>query len=308
MRLLPLEKIPLDLWRDGLLRLPSHLCSSYLTHLDRLGLRERSIETAAKDVHGGKTTDETHDHFARRFTVSAGLLQYSTLGPCEQFETLSEAFLSTFSDGFVGLLDIPCGTGAMSGTLVSILTKLREDKVMPRLPLTICVCAGDYSTEALTIYRSLLRDLIEPAALQGITLRWETNEWDATRGDQTARLIDRWFTACSPATEFFVVVSNFSGALHNQGAFAAFSPCFEQILSRLHDKQSTVVWIEPATKSAKTGVLAWLSQLITTRINWFVRTNPNATQAIAESEYQIEHPVSLQSFRTNVVVHRFERT
>jgi len=121
MRILPIERIPSELWRNKLLRLPSHLSSSYVAHLERLGLKARSIDTTAKAVHGGKSTDETHNHFACRFAVSAGRVEYSTLGPCDAFENLSDAFLSTFSDGFVGLLDIPCGTGAMTATLVTTL-------------------------------------------------------------------------------------------------------------------------------------------------------------------------------------------
>ena len=308
MRLLPIEKIPPDLWRNSVLRLPQHLSSTYVAYLDKLGLKDLSVDTTEKSVHGGKTMEETREHFARRFAVSAGRVEYSTLGPSDQFEGLSEAFLSTFSDGFIGVLDIPCGTGAMTAALVSTLTKLRSEKVIPRLPLTISVCAGDYSAEALNIFSLLIQELVEPAAVQGITLIWETNEWDATRGDQTAHLVDRWFATSTPATEFFVAVTNFSRALHSAGAFESFSPCFEQILARLHDKQSTVVWVEPATKSAKAGVLARLSQFIKARISWYRSTNSTPPQSITESEYQIEHPVNRQPIRTNVAVYRFDRT
>src|SRR5688572_1543543 len=105
MRILPPDKIPTDLWRENILRLPSYLSSIYLAELDRLGLRERSVDTTAKEVHGGRTLIETHDHFACRFAVSAGRVEFSTLGPSDQLAELSDAFLSTFSDGFVALLD-----------------------------------------------------------------------------------------------------------------------------------------------------------------------------------------------------------
>ncbi len=307
MRVLPLERIPEELWKSDLLRLPVLFSTIYVAQLDRLGLKQLSTDTTATDVHGGKSIDETHKHFAQRFAVSAGRVEFSTLGPSAHFESLSEAFLSTFSDGHVGLLDIPCGAGAMSGTLVSTLVKLREKCVLPRLPLSITVCAGDYSPEALKIFDLLMNNLAGPASAQGITLAWQTHEWDATRADQTSRLVDRWFAACSSATEHFVVVSNFSGALHNQSAFAEFSPCFEQVLARLHDKQSTVVWVEPATKSAKTGVLVWLADLITRRIGWFGKSSQDKSQSVAESEYKVEHPVSGQALRSNVAVHRFIR-
>lgn len=307
MRVLPIARIPEALWESNLLRLPVLLSTAYVSHLERLGIKQLSTDSTSKDVHGGKSTEETHDHFARRFTVSSGRIEFAILGPSSGFEPLSEAFLSTFSDGHIGLLDIPCGTGAMSGALVSTLVKLREDRILPRLPLTITVCAGDFSAEALHIFDLLMRDLAAPASVQGITLVWHGLEWDATRGDHTARLIDRWFAACPTANEYFVVVSNFSAALHNQSAFAAFSPGFEQVLARLHDKQSTVIWVEPASKSAKTGVLAWLSDFITKRISWFGKSSHEDSNSLPEAEYQLEHPVSGDAFRSNVVVHRFSR-
>jgi hypothetical protein len=240
--------------------------------------------------------------------VSAGRLEYSTLGPCDAFESLSDAFLSTFSDGFVGVLDIPCGTAAMSGALVSTLTKLRAANVIPRLPLTISICAGDYSPEALSIFASMVTELVEPASAQGITLLWETSIWNATRSDQTARLIDRWFAISPHATEFFVVVSNFSGALHNAGEFATFSPCFEHVLARLHDKQSTVIWIEPASNSARRGLFTRLFDFVTSRVGWFSNRSANPAQPFVEAQYRVEHPVSSLEIRTNVAVHRFDRT
>lgn len=308
MRVLPFERIPAELWRNSLLRLPAHLASGYVEHLDGLGLRDRSTDTSDAEVHGGNTIEDTHEHFAKRFAVSVGRVEYSMLGPCDEFESLSNAFFSTFSDGFVGVLDIPCGTGAMSGALVSTLTNLRAVNVIPRLPLTISICAGDFSPEALRIFGLMMTKLVEPASTQGITLIWETSIWNATRSDHTARLIDRWFTISAQASEFFVVVSNFSGALHNAREFASFTPCFEQVLSRLHDKQCTVVWIEPASNSARTGLFTRLLAFFTSRVGWFSNKSANLAQPFVEARYCVEHPVNGLRIRTNVAVHRFGRT
>jgi hypothetical protein len=308
MRLLPIQRIPLELWQNGLLRIPAHLNTAYVGHLHWLGLLNNSTDISESEVYGGDTLEQTHDHFAKRFAVSAGRTEYSVLGPCDDFESLSEAFLSTFSDGHVALLDIPCGTGAMSCALIATLTKLRANNVVPRLPLTISICAGDYSPEALRICASMLTELVVPASAQGITIHWETNEWNAIRSDQTARLIDRWFAISPNATEHFVVVSNFSGALHNAGTFESFSPCLEHVLARLHDRQSTVVWIEPATNSARRGLFIRLLDLVTRRIGWFSNRSSATSQSFIEARYRIEHPLNRTEIPTTVAVNRFERT
>ncbi len=307
MRVLPISRIPPDLWRKPLLRLPVNLSTTYTAILDRLGLRPRSVETRDEPVHGGATAEETRTHFARRFAVSAGRTEFTVLGPTDSFLSLSDAFLSTFSDGTVGVLDIPSGSGAMTAALVSTLTHLRAAGSIPRLPLSIKISAGDYAPEALKIFQFTIAELYCPAAAQGIHISWETVAWDATRGDSTAQLIDRWFKLAADATEFFVVVSNFSAALNNAGTFDSFSPCFEQILARLHDKKSTVLWIEPATKGAKSGILKRLPSFIESRIKWLRERFENASEAPAEAEYALEHPVSTAKIQTNVVVRRFER-
>lgn len=307
LRVLPLSRIPPDLWTTNLLRLPSDLNASYVSHLTQLGLIDKSVDTSVKEVHGGQSESETHEHFACRFAVSAGRTEYSTLGPHADFSLISDAFLTTFSTGTVGLLDIPCGTGAMSAALVSTLTHLRRLSVIPKLPLTICICAGDCSEEALRIFNSLFEDLIEPAAREGIIVSRTTKPWDATKSNSTASLVDDWFFVAQTASEYFVAVSNFSGALSSQNRFAEFKPCFEHILARLHNKRSTVIWIEPASKSARVGLFSWITDFISSRISWFSHRLTEGG-SVPTSDYEIEHPLNAKRFRTNIVVQQFERT
>ncbi len=307
-RVLPIQRIPKELWQSSILRLPNLLVTSYEAELNRLGLRKRSIENVHQPVHGGSTTAETHDHFAWRFVASAGRVEYTVLAPTDEFSHLSDAFLTTFSEGRIALLDIPCGTGAMSASLICTLAQLRHSKVMPRLPLTITICAGDFSNHAIEIYSKMLDPIVVAAASEGITIKWVTQEWNATRGDQTAALVDRWFDVAKDATEHLVAICNFSGALGNSGQFNAFAPCFEQILARLHDKLATVVWLEPTTNTARKSVFKRVAELVARRISWFSNATNAAPKANSSANYTILNPLTGAAFQSNVLVQGFKRT
>ncbi len=253
-------------------------------------------------MHGGCTEEATHEHFATRFLVSAGRVLYPMVAPKNSFATISDAILSGFSDGHVALLDIPCGTGAMSCSVISMLTHLRAVGISPRLPLTITINGGDFSESALEIYNALMQKLKPLAAAQGIAITWRTQLWDAMRSDQTACLMDNWLEASLSAKELFVVVSNFSGALHKVEAFNTFSPCLEQILSRLCDRRHTVIWVEPNTNQASKHLLNHFTSFLEKRIPWLPGTSP---ENFLNATFNIEHSISKEPFRSNLFIQYF---
>ncbi len=308
MKILPTDSIPTDLWKSNIVKLPDVLVESYRAKLQELGLINRSSMIRHDAIHGGKTDDETLEHFALRFATSAGRVEYATLGATSSFEDISDALLSTFSTGPIALLDVPSGTGAASAALIATLIRLRSSSVLPRLPLTIRICAGDFAPKALELFAAILTDLEPHAAKEGINIYWATADWDATRADSTAELVDTWFRDTAGAVEHVVLITNFSGALHNQGAFEAFTPSFEHILARLHNKKGTLIWIEPATKSAKRGLFARVLGLLTIRVPWFSSgTSAAGANAVREADYSVEHPVNGSAFRSNIAILKFDR-
>lgn len=303
MRVLPPHLIPPELWSENVLVLPASLSTAYVEQLKSLGILEAAkITSDKKNIYGGKSTEETHEHFALRFGASAGRIEFTSLDPKEAFENVSDSILRTFSEGEVALLDIPCGTGAMVCSFVCTLVTLRLVKVIPRLPLTIRIAGGDISQPALEICQAMLERIHPYAQAQGIALSWKLQEWDATRSDHTAKLIDDWFANSGSASEYVVVVSNFSGALKNSGAFEAFAPCLEQILARLHSKTSTFLWIEPAIAATKKSLGARVIDFFRERIPWFSIENQTSAP---QGDYEMKNPVNSNVFRTNVVVQRF---
>lgn len=306
-RVLPIAEIPQALWYNSLLLLPTALTNAYKLELDSRGLLAKAkAGTEMKEIHGGITDAETLDHFAFRFAVSAGRVEFVALAPDEKFAEVSDAFMSTFSEGHVALLDIPCGTGSCLAAVLSTLSSLRESKVIPTQPLTISVMAGDCSLKALEVYQSTIARLLPLLDSQAISVQLALQEWDATLGKDTARLLDSWFAMAAGAEEHVVCISNFSGALVGAGLLDQFTPCLNQILSRLYDKKSTLLWVEPETKSAKTKLFPKISEYLHKFIPWFTSSS-GATIPMAAS-YKTKNPLSDFVHPSSVQVQKFNRT
>lgn len=306
MRVLPVGAIPTELWDNKLLRLPKSSIACYVNELSARNLFEDAKKgTEKKAIHGGCGQAETLEHFTYRFSVSAGRVAFTTISPDTALTPISDALLTTFSEGRVTLLDIPCGHGSSGVTLLTTLATLRANKKLPLEPLTVTVVGGDCSPTALQIYDSLLTYLRPILAKHGVEINWQTKIWDATRSDSTAKLVDDWFAFSSGAGEYVVCISNFSGALTDAGLFEAVKPSLEQILGRLHDKKSTLLWVEPTSPSLKAKFFPKIVNFFKQRIGWFASaTKKNDFQS---ANYKMEDPLTSNTFDSGVEVHRFVR-
>lgn len=306
MDLLPSTVIPKRLWRDGVLHLPMAVVETFRKQLASMGLLEEASRGVLRnDIIGGASDDESVEHFAHRFGVSAGRVQFATLNPDGGMKEVSDAVLSTFSEGRIAVLDIPCGSGGASCGLVATLLELRDAKVMPRLPLSISILGGDFAPRARDICAAMMSGLVDPARAEGITIRFSVTEWNGTQSDATAKLIDEWFVLSDGAEEFVVLVSAFSGHLKNATTFAEFSPCLEHILARLHGKRATVLWIEPKMDQAA-NLFQWLKNLflkLTGRFQAPWGSPPESKSA----GYQIANPLNQQVHKSGLVVQSFTR-
>lgn len=306
MSVLPAELIPVELWSDSVLRLPTTAAECYGHELTALGLlTQAKAGTDKKSIHGGCGAAETLEHFTYRFSVSAGRLEFSALAPDSGLALVSDALLSSFADGHVTLLDIPCGCGSTAIALLATLNTLRSKGSLPTLPLTVTVMGGDCSQKAIEIYDSMMTRIKPLVASTGIEINWFVEVWDATRADSTASLIDKWFMASAGAGEYVVCIANFSGALTHAGNFEAFSPNLEQILGRLHDKKSTLVWLEPSGATVKEKLLPRIVDFLKKRIAWFFPHS--GSSEFMSSNYKMTDPVNGKIFDSGVEVQRFVR-
>lgn len=306
MRVLPKEDIPEELWQSEELSIPEKLKITYSEKLNELGILEKAIEGKPKSsaIHGGVTDEETIEHYTYRFSSSGGRLEFVAISPNDTMEQISNAVLSTFSQGEVSVLDIPGGTGASLCSLLTTIAVLRNDGVVPTLPMTVRIVCGDVAPKANEIYGEMI-EKIEPFLYENsISVQYETMIWDATRNDHTAQLIDKWFSISKPSSEYIVCVSNFTGALIGAGILEEFKPCLSQILARLYDKKSTLLWVEPGSKSTA-KLIDKLLDYFSAAIKWFVKSDID--EGFVPSKYTMVNPLNGVKHPSSVAVQQFER-
>ena len=259
--------IPRNLWSQSVIHLPPNLIRIYK---DALLSRNLFVDACGpspeeSDIIGGDSDSATIKYFTHRFATSAVRLEYLVLNPIKQFDKIASDLLTSLTDGKITILDIPCGSGAGILSLLGTIAELRSQRCIVQLPVSICITGGDYSNNALEIYNSLLPELNVWVQQYGINISWNTHDWDATRPDSTAQLIDNWFNSASGEEEYLVLINAFSGAGNRD--FDSIQRSIQHITERLYNKSCTIVWVEPSWGESQ-SLFKKLKKLFE-KISWF---------------------------------------
>ena len=253
------NRIPDSLWRrlpaasgaqTQILRLPRMLVKVYRDLLTDLDLIEEAKNQSPNDEgpQGGLTEEATLEHFSRNFSGSCARIELVMLDPKEIFETTRDVFVKLFSGGRLHLLDIPCGAGAASATLLCLAAELRQQGVLPRQPLYVTVVGGDKSKPARLLKRKLYRKLAPRLLEFGIRVSATVRDWDIEDEDQTSELVVRWVQTRPNRSAAAVFALNFSGFLSNKVKDCKAQ--LKEILRYARIQGAPVVWVEPRTNSA----------------------------------------------------------
>lgn len=244
--------IPSNLWKKNILYQSDNLIEVYkqeLIHLGMLEYAEKYNEIDNSGAIGGLTEDETKRHFSERFLTSSARVQFLVLDPKQKLVEISSDLKSTFSGGYISLLDIPSGTGAGVLSLLCNLYELRKFSKTPSLPLYINILAGDYSNSALDIYIKLLDSVKLELEKELIFIKYTTFEWDASSMLSTNELTSLWLKNEEKFEEFYILMSAFSGV--GSSNYKKFEESFKYIQNRICHKPSTIIFIEPNTIEAQ---------------------------------------------------------
>jgi hypothetical protein len=297
-----MDNLPQTIWSEFTLFLPDSLALSYRTLLERRGLYDSALRTerSSRGPIGGESIDATYDHFTQRFAVSATRLEYIACDPKETFYTAAHDLHISFGTGSIAVLDVPCGAGASIFGFLCTLAELRKHGTLPRLPLNISIVAGDCSTTALELYKDLVELISPELSKQGILITYQTQEWRAEEPITSAGIVDEWFAMSPMASEYYVFICNFSGEskLH----FHNFERSFQHIAERLHNKKSTMLWVEPGSMRSARGFFSKLFNLFR-KITWF----RDAEKAIPQDEYEWFCPIKREKFPAHVMLLRYRR-
>lgn len=296
------DEIPTSLLRqakskdgaDGwVLVLPPLFVEAYREILDELGLRDAAKNQMPNDEgpQGGITEEATREHFARSFSGSAARAQLVVLDPTDAFKTTRDALVQLFSGGHVELLDIPCGCGASSALLLCLVAELRQQGVLPKLPLRVGITGWDISPPARRIKRELFRKLKPLLIHAGIEIKMikvRVKGWDVTNAERTSERIADWLKTKAAGAAVGVIAANFSGFLHSK-----MKDCkgqLREVLRYARQEDATVFWIEPTTNAVTNQMFPNLIKHVLKlpfklQVFW-----PDKTKA-RQAEHTVLHPI-----------------
>ncbi|EDY22426.1 hypothetical protein CfE428DRAFT_0551 [Chthoniobacter flavus Ellin428] len=313
MRLVEVADLPDHVWNATTqhLTLPSALGDAYREMIIESGLLDAAL-AAGNDEDGpvgGVREEEAKRHFAQRFSSSCARVQIALVDPKGHLGEASNRLFHALAGGRVTLLDIPCGAGAATATLLLTIAALRRARVIPSLPLDVFVVGGDFSIHARNLCERLMSK-IDPALRQAqIFVRHKHVEWDVCDPVSTTSLIQNWTSHGVDCDSYLVVAANFSGFLEKERKFDQAKPQLEEIFRWVGLFRSDVIWIEPQTNVAKDHFFPRLIRVFTGYLKRLFLPAKVAEQATAKSTCHCPHPLApTHALRVNLTLMRLDRT
>jgi len=270
-RLLEPEWLPSSLWpaAEMAMRLPQAIVRIYRDTLVQAGLMELAHQRDDKNPPvGGLNQKDTDLHFAQQFDGSMARAQLVLLDPHGELGPSSDMLIKNLSGGRLVLVDIPCGAGAISCSFLSNIAQLREDGVLPRLPLHVTIVGGELSDPARAYAAQLLDELTPKLKRQAIAVKTAFRSWDVLDRISNTDLIREILRREKEAGRVLVAIANFSSFLQKESKFKEAQPQLDELMRYCSGGKGVTFWIEPATNVAtsKGGLLSRIWTNIVNRL------------------------------------------
>jgi hypothetical protein len=305
-RLIPKELIPSTLWdnEESLMYLPPQLISGWMILLEKNGLLDKAKTRAPEGFQGGKSKEDTDNHFAWRFSGSCARVMLSMLDPHQDLNEIPDFFAKFFSGNRILLADLPCGSGAASLSILSVYYELRKQGLVPREPLEVLIVGGELSEFAQSYAREGLTLLKEELEKQAIFIEHEIMNWDVCDRFSNAELINCLTLKGQGCSARVLVLANFSGFLQRENKWVVANQQIDELFRFNRGESSMALWIEPNRNDVtKSG--GFIQRLL----NWFTGKFSSILSTDAkyrESSANVRHPLANEVFRTNLAIVRFD--
>ncbi len=304
-RLIEQKDIPESLWngKEEMLYLPKNLISNWRNILEQRGLLQQAIEETREGDIGGISEEDTHNHFSFRYNGSCARFQLTFLDPKDNLREVSNAFVKSLAGYDVFIADIPSGTGAASLTLLSNIAQLREEKVLPSLPLRVKILAGEISPTAIDIFQESFTEINPFLEENEIHVEFKIQKWDIYDKDSTSQLIKEITLISKDSSDKVLLLANFTGFLERENNWEDVKPQFEEIFRHFSGRSTVAIWLEPnmnmVTKSFWPKI-----------VNWFIKTfkkliGSTEDLPIETSEAYYDHGLREITSRVKVAVVKF---
>ena len=307
-RLISVNLIPSSLWNKdkNALYLPPQLVSGWEMLLDKYQLRDMAMQKAPKGFEGGMSQEDTNKHLAWRFTGSSARVMLTMLDPLDQLPRIPDIFVRVFSGNRVFLADLPCGSGAVSLSILSVLCELRKQKRIPRMPLHVVILGGEISQYAQSYAKEALEFLRIELATQAITIEFDIIDWDVCDRFINTNLIQRLTLKSQNCSAKLLILANFSGFLEREKKFKLAQSQLDELFRYSQSDNSIALWIEPqksnVTKSFFLRLINWFKK----QFSILLKDQVLNSDSYAKSSARAINPLTENMFRVGLAVIRFD--
>lgn len=311
-RLIPVEVIPNSLWskEDFTLYLPPQLISSWVKLLEKYDLKDKAMIEAPQGFEGGISQEDTDNHLAWRFTGSSARVTLAVLDPLQNLSEISNIFIRIFSGNKVFLVDLPCGSGAASLSLLSIFCELRKKEILPRIPIHIVIVGGEISLAAQKYAREALEYLSDELAEQAIIIEFDIIDWDVCNKSSNTKLIKKLILTSQDCSTKLLLFTNFSGFLGRENKWNNAKNQFDELFRYSQGNDTFVLWIEP-NKNNVVNQGGFFTRLFTWLTDFFAKF-AGKTKELEQKRYnqadkvKVKHPLKEHTFKTNLASVTFD--
>ena len=207
------------------------------------------------------------------------------------------------------LADLPCGSGAASLSILTVLYELRKQQRIPREPLHIVIVGGEISKYAQEYANEALSRLVVELETQAITVEFEIMDWDVCDKISNTDLIKHLNIKSQDCAIKLLLLSNFSGFLEREKKWKDAQEQFDELFRYSRDENSFALWIEPLKNNVtnSNGFMPRIIDWFNTKIARLLVKNDEAlNENFAETTVHTKHPLLDGKFRVGLAVVRFD--
>ncbi|NDP62411.1 hypothetical protein [Polaromonas sp.] len=249
-----LKHTPQTLWDKGQLCLAKKLCDIYTDFLNEKGWLKNYQPKTSGDI-GGASSAQAQDHVTNRFLNSAARMQYVCIDVNNEQPKSRMMVLDQLAQGEIFILDLAAGHGAGTLSILSTICELRDQKIIPTLPLNVNIRGIDMSPDALNYYAEILEKLKPWLATNAIYTKLTFSVCDMNISGQINEVLDDFFeeAKAKKSNRFLCTISAVSG-IKKEGV-ERMMDSLKLIAARLSHKQksSSWLWVEPKLEKSWLG-------------------------------------------------------
>lgn len=288
---------------NGSMKLPPVLVEAYLDTIAKNGLTDLASQPRPNIAPvGGPSQTATDEHFAHAYDGSVARTQLAYLDVKGELPTTSHLLQRFMTGGELCIADVPCGAAAASLALLCTVAELRNENLLPRVPLNVHVIGGEISDPARS-YAEYLIDSVKPQlAAQAIFITREIIHWDVMDQLSNTNIIEKIVLSNNSKGQLLVLVTNFNGFLTRSGKKDQALPQIKELFRYCSGPTNAGVWIEPDMNKAKLDLFPWLKKVINSLAKFAQLIDPNSTDETSSALFEIPFsPPNTANVRIRVV-------